>query len=103
MLKAELDASTITGAQSPFTKPLSAWASADSAVEPSRYVKVECSRCSGPFPFDEEEHRSTPCEEMESMGRQFLGLRVDAILCPSCLQEVKLAGAERMYWRLASC
>ncbi|MHB8764827.1 MAG: hypothetical protein ACYDA8_10915 [Deferrisomatales bacterium] len=61
-------------------------------------LRVDCSGCRRPFRLDVDEQWLTEPTELEGTGRAFLGLAPDAPLCPRCLDEVELAGAERMYW-----
>ena len=72
------------------------------AAEPS-FVKLGCSLCRASFLLDVEEHWIRRPEEMEEVGRKFLGVGPDAALCPRCLHEVETAGAERIYWSVALC
>ncbi len=65
------------------------------------FVKLDCSVCRGKLILDVEEHWNRELEDAETVGRRFLGLSQDAVLCPRCLHEVETAGAERIYWSLA--
>lgn len=64
-------------------------------------TKLGCTLCKESFVLDMDEHWETPPEEMEILGREFLGVRKDDALCPRCLHDVELTGAQRIYWRLA--
>ncbi len=70
--------------------------------EPS-FLKRDCFLCSASFVLDVEGHCGKEPPEMEVVGRQFLGVPPDDVLCPRCLDEVETAGAERMYWARAGC
>lgn len=70
------------------------------SVEPS-FIKLDCFQCSARFVMDVEEQWAREPLEMEVVGRQFLGVPPDEVLCPRCLHEVETAGAERMYWARA--
>lgn len=65
------------------------------------FLRAECSLCDAPFVLDVEEHCGREPAEMEVIGRQFLSVSRDALLCQRCLHEVETAGAERMYWARA--
>lgn len=65
------------------------------------FVKLDCSQCGDRFLLDVEEHLSRSPAEMEAVGRKFLGVPADAVLCPRCLHDVETAGAERIYWARA--
>lgn len=79
----------------------SAAASLESAGEPA-FVKLGCSQCRSVFVLDMEEHWNRVPAEMEIVGRRFLGVSPDAVLCSRCLHEVETAGAERIYWSQAT-
>ena len=68
---------------------------------PEKFLKLTCSMCSNPFVLDLEEDWGAPPEEIELEGRDFLGIHEDDVLCPRCTHSVEVAGAERVYWRLA--
>ena len=67
------------------------------------WLKLECVLCAESFLLDGSEHWGAPPEEMEVLGRKFLGVHGDADLCPRCVHEVERTGAERIYWRIAHC
>jgi hypothetical protein len=62
------------------------------------FVKLNCSLCRCLYLLDVEEHWHREPPEMETIGRKFLGVSADAMLCSRCLHEVETAGAERIYW-----
>jgi len=64
------------------------------------FLRLNCSSCKARFVLDLEEWQAAP-EESEIVGRDFLGIPADATLCPHCLRQVQLAGAEHIYWRYA--
>ena len=64
-------------------------------------TRLGCTLCEESFIIDMEEHWGTRPEEMEILGREFLGVRNDDVLCAHCLHLVELTGAQRIYWRLA--
>lgn len=66
-------------------------------------VRLTCFLCEETFVLDLEEGWGTVPEDIEREGREFLDIRADAVLCSRCLHSVKVAGAERIYWRLAHC
>jgi len=69
-------------------------------AEPA-FVKLSCTQCRAVFLLDVEEHWTRLPAEMETLGRKFLGISPDAVLCSRCLHEVETAGAERIYWSVA--
>jgi len=74
---------------------------AESRTEEPSFLKLDCFLCSTSFVLDVEDHCGKEPAEMELVGRQFLGVPPDDVLCPRCLDEVETAGAERMYWARA--
>lgn len=76
-------------------------AAAVPAREPVALFRVDCSVCRRHFTFDVEAQWNALPEEMEVVGRRFLGIREDFPLCPECVGDVQVAGAERMYWALS--
>ena len=76
---------------------------AEARTEEPSLLKIDCFLCSASFVLDVEGHCGKEPPEMEVVGRQFLGVPPDDVLCPRCLDEVETAGAERMYWARAGC
>ncbi|MDF1553932.1 MAG: hypothetical protein P1P84_12760 [Deferrisomatales bacterium] len=67
------------------------------------FARLHCSMCHKRFVLDLDGEWDAPPPDIEVEGRAFLGIDADAALCHRCLHSVQVAGAERMYWRLAHC
>jgi hypothetical protein len=65
------------------------------------FVRMDCSFCGTGFVLEVASQWDRLPEEMEVEGRRFLGIREDSLLCPECVGDAEVAGAERMYWALS--
>ncbi len=80
--------------------PLTSGDRSTRAAEAATVMRLDCSLCCNGFVLEMAEWNRPP-EEMEVLGREYYGFREDEVLCPLCLDKVRLTGAERIYWRLA--